>query len=84
MKATLANVNATAPASPLFLLCCFSDYLNDLCICKSLLLLSGHNLYALTMRNLYQTRRTLVPVTRSTPGVLAANHTDRQSRTSER
>jgi hypothetical protein len=75
MKATLANANTTAPASPLCLLCCIGDCLSDLYISRGLLLLSGHNLYVLATRNLRHTRRTIVPVTRSTTGVLATNHT---------
>jgi hypothetical protein len=74
MKATLANANTTAPASPLCLLCCICNCLSYLYICEGLLLLSGHNLYALATRNLRQTRRTIVPVTRSTTSVLATNH----------
>jgi hypothetical protein len=74
MKAMLANANTTAPASPLCLLCCICYCLSYLCICKGFLLLSGHNLDALSTRNLRQTRRTIVPVTRSTTGVLATNH----------
>jgi hypothetical protein len=34
MKATLANANTTAPASPLCLLSCICDCLSDLYICK--------------------------------------------------
>jgi hypothetical protein len=74
MKATLANVYATAPASPLCLLCCICNCLSDLCIGKCLLLLSGHDLDALSSRNLRQMRRTVVPITRSTTGVLATDH----------
>jgi hypothetical protein len=75
MKATLANAYTTAPVSPLCLLCCICNSLSDLCIGKCLLLLSGHYLDALSTRNLRQTGRTVVPVTRSTTGVLATNHT---------
>jgi hypothetical protein len=50
--------------------------LSDLCIGKCLLLLFGHHLDALSTRNLRQTRRTVVPVTRSTTGVLATHHAD--------
>jgi hypothetical protein len=74
MKATLANAYTTAPASPLCLLSCIGDCLSDLCISKSLLLLSGHDLDALSTGNLRQTRRTVVPVTRSTTSILAMNH----------
>jgi hypothetical protein len=67
MKATLANAYTTAPASPLCLLSCISDCLSDLCISKGLLLLSGHDLDALSTRNLRQLRRTVVPVTVGKP-----------------
>jgi hypothetical protein len=79
MKATLANTNTTAPDSPLCLLCCICNCLSYLSICKCLLLLFGHDLDALATRNLRQTRRTVVPVTRSTTGVLAMNHAVKQS-----
>jgi hypothetical protein len=78
MKATLAYAYATAPATSLCLLCCICHGLSNLCLCKRLLLLlSGHNLDALSTRNLSTTRRTVVPVTRSTTGVLATHHADK-------
>jgi hypothetical protein len=74
MKATVANTKSTAPASPFCLLSCIGDGLSDLCNGKGLLLLSSHDLDALSTRNLRQMRRTVIPVTRSTTGVLATNH----------
>jgi hypothetical protein len=77
MKAMLAYAYATAPATSLCLLCCICNGLSNLCICECLLLLSGHNLDALPPRNLRSTRRTVVPVTRSTTGVLATHHAEK-------
>jgi hypothetical protein len=65
---------ATASATSLCLLCSVCHGLSNLCLCKCLLLLSGHYLDALSTRNLRPTRRTVVPVTRSTTGVLATHH----------
>jgi hypothetical protein len=76
MKTTLAYAYATASATSLCLLCCICNGLSNLCIGKSLLFLPGHNFDALPPRNLRPTRRTVVPVTRSTTGVLATHHTD--------
>jgi hypothetical protein len=74
MKATVANAYTTAPATPLDYISCIYHCLSYLCISKSLLLLSGHDLDALSTRNLRQTRRTVILVTRSTTSILAMNH----------
>jgi hypothetical protein len=74
MKATLANAYTTAPATPLYCISCICHCLSYLCISKSLLLLSGYDLDALSTCNLRQTRRTVVPITRSTTSILAMNH----------
>jgi hypothetical protein len=77
MKATLAYAYATAPATSLCLLCCICHSLSNLCLCKCLLLLSGHDLDTLPTCNLRPTRRTVIPVTRSTTGVLATHHAEK-------
>jgi hypothetical protein len=76
MKATLAYAYATAPATSLCLLCCICYGLSNLCICECLLFLSGQDLDTLPTCNLRPTRRTVVPVTRSTTDVLATHHAD--------
>jgi hypothetical protein len=77
MKSTLAYAYATASATSLCLLCCICNGLSNLCIGKSLLFLSGHNLDVLATRNLRPTGWTVVPVTRSTTGVLATHHAEK-------
>jgi hypothetical protein len=76
MKATLANVNPTAPATSLYTLCCISDGLCYLCLSVCPLSLLDGYLLALAMGYLCHPGSTFVPVTRSTTSILAANHTD--------
>jgi hypothetical protein len=77
MKATLTYTYATAPATSLCLLCCICHDLSNLYLCKCLLLLSGQDFDTLSTCNLRPTRRTVIPVTRSTTGVLATHHADK-------
>jgi hypothetical protein len=80
MKATLTNVDPTAPATPLCQLCYICNCPSYLCLCECSLPLLGRGLLALATGNLCQSGRTLVPITRCTPSILAANHTDQPLR----
>jgi hypothetical protein len=77
VKATLANTYTTAPATSLCCLYCISNCLSHLCLCKCPLSLLGSNLHSLAVSYLCPPGRTLVPVTRCTTSILAANHTDK-------
>jgi hypothetical protein len=77
VKATLANTYTTTPATSLCCLCCICNCLSHLCLYKCSLSLLGGYLYSLAMSDLCPPRRTLVPVTRCTTSILAANHTDK-------
>jgi hypothetical protein len=77
VKATLANMNTTAPATSLCCLCCICNCLSYLCLCKCSLSLLGSNLYSLAVSYLCPPGGTVILVTRCTTSVLAANHTDK-------
>jgi hypothetical protein len=77
MKATLANVNPTASATPLCTLCYISDGLCYLYLSGCPLSLLDDYLLALATGYLCHPRRTFVLITRSTTSILAANHTDK-------
>jgi hypothetical protein len=77
MKVTLANSNTTTPATSLCCLCCICNCLSYLCLYKCSLSLIGSNLYSLATSYLYPPRGTIIPVTRCTTSVLAANHTNK-------
>jgi hypothetical protein len=77
VKATLANTYTTTPATSLCCLYCTYNYLSHLCLYKCSLSLLGSNLHSLAASYLCPPRRTLIPVTRCTTSVLAANHTDK-------
>jgi hypothetical protein len=77
VKATLANMNPTAPATSLCYLCCICNCLSHLCLYECPLSLLGGYLLSLAMSHLCHPERTFIPVTRCTTSILAANHTDK-------
>jgi hypothetical protein len=77
VKATLANMNTTAPATSLCCLCCICNCLSYLCLYKSSLSFLGSNLYSLPTSYLYPLGGTVIPITRCPTSVLATNHPDK-------
>jgi hypothetical protein len=78
VKATLANANTTAPATPLSCLYCICNCLSYLCLYKSSLPFLGSNLYSLPASYLCPPGGTVTLVTRCPTSVLATNHTDKR------